>query len=1111
MNPPPSKNTADDNKIIYKEIRFAVVMYGGISLAIYMNGIAQELLSLVKSTAINFKNCDNPPDSEKKDTSSVYRAIADYLSSEDETPAFPHKFVVDIISGTSAGGINGICLAKGLVRGLDDLKVLENVWLEEGDINYLLNDSGSKLWEFPSKEPKSSLFNSQRMYAKLLKAFKDMEMGAKKEPYVKSMDLFVTATDLLGLQRPVQLSAGKAYEHIFKHVFPFRYRKEQSPENPEQSDFTGDFDPMLAFAARCTSSIPPAFEPVKVTETIKSLKANWQTAFFQKYNKSDNTLLLEERAFADGGYLDNRPFGHAIDAIHARQADCPIERKLLFIDPSPESNDGREGKQEISVLKNSMLALTLPRYETIREEISGLKKRNDWILKVRHILETKLLTHNQEHLKTHIIDHEFNEFKDNVAFSVDENVTEKLFSVFRIDIPESEWRAFQEATTPEDRVYKRFWTQMAQPQQVKNESEVQRKDFNTMLKAFGGAYPAYHYTRLNLLTDQLALMLARAGMVDEDSEVFDNIRENLKEWRTKHYTSVQEDIPDSAAMDTENMFFREFDIDFRIRRLSYIRKMLEKALSENKVVHLYFGIMNSVLDTAKRDEKWCSVFVSDIHKFYRTVCSSIESYYRLRERLLSFGQQSPLYNALETMALESIQHPLSAAPQGSDQLRATIKNFLWQNRSCSSHSATFNSSIDALMRVLGDFIAGKGNNHSDGTVHASDQLSSAFVLLAKTFPEIAGRLRFIYDYGYDLYDATTYQLLASGDYGEGNVVDIFRISPPDALSLWDETKRKKSKLAGDSLGAFGGFLDRNWRRNDIMWGRLDAAETIITALLPDEIPSSSDAESEKNSDRAIKREEFILGAQKIILKETLETWIEELDPKRFTSQSDDIQYRRLQHILEAFASTGKEQHKSGDPEWKRRFMNVYDFNRELEPESTLKLLGRGTGILSSMIDRLDAGKGVGGKLSSYLKKLNWILLGMLDFSTPKTMIGVLAGYWLQLLMVVSIVTIGLGFVLKEYDTNSVLKYVGSALLIVDIITLMVRRLLETNIHKITANRRIVWLFRIVVGIFALLLFFALLILYDVINVNWGLFFDKFIAACQKSYFQYVDHIKRSFI
>ena len=39
-------------EIEYKqEVRFAVVMYGGVSLAIYINGIAQELLRWARSTA----------------------------------------------------------------------------------------------------------------------------------------------------------------------------------------------------------------------------------------------------------------------------------------------------------------------------------------------------------------------------------------------------------------------------------------------------------------------------------------------------------------------------------------------------------------------------------------------------------------------------------------------------------------------------------------------------------------------------------------------------------------------------------------------------------------------------------------------------------------------------------------------------------------------------------------------------------------------------------------------------------------------------------------------------------------------------------------------------
>ena len=36
-----------------QEMRFAVVLYGGVSLAIYINGVVQELLHLVRATAPN--------------------------------------------------------------------------------------------------------------------------------------------------------------------------------------------------------------------------------------------------------------------------------------------------------------------------------------------------------------------------------------------------------------------------------------------------------------------------------------------------------------------------------------------------------------------------------------------------------------------------------------------------------------------------------------------------------------------------------------------------------------------------------------------------------------------------------------------------------------------------------------------------------------------------------------------------------------------------------------------------------------------------------------------------------------------------------------------------
>jgi len=67
-----------------QEIRFALVMYGGMSLAIYMNGVAQELRKMVATTAANRADDarrEYRTDAELKDTKEqVYQKLARMLS-----------------------------------------------------------------------------------------------------------------------------------------------------------------------------------------------------------------------------------------------------------------------------------------------------------------------------------------------------------------------------------------------------------------------------------------------------------------------------------------------------------------------------------------------------------------------------------------------------------------------------------------------------------------------------------------------------------------------------------------------------------------------------------------------------------------------------------------------------------------------------------------------------------------------------------------------------------------------------------------------------------------------------------------------------------------------
>jgi hypothetical protein len=42
------------------------------------------------------------------------------------------------------------------------------------------------------------------------------------------------------------------------------------------------------------------------------------------------------------------------------------------------------------------------------------------------------------------------------------------------------------------------------------------------------------------------------------------------------------------------------------------------------------------------------------------------------------------------------------------------------------------------------------------------------------------------------------------------------------------------RRTGTTLAALGAFLDREWQKDYILWGRLDGAERIIVSLLPDD-------------------------------------------------------------------------------------------------------------------------------------------------------------------------------------------------------------------------------------------------------------------------------------
>ena len=149
-----------------KEIRLGLVLYGGVSLAIYENGVAQEFFRAVKGEG-------------------VYGLIKDWLQSD---------IIIDIVSGTSAGGINGILLSHALANNLE-FRGCAKLWRENGDLLALIRS--------PDSTTTTSILDSEDHYQPMIvKAFREMpEYRATKfarPSVVDEIDLFVTGTDVHG-------------------------------------------------------------------------------------------------------------------------------------------------------------------------------------------------------------------------------------------------------------------------------------------------------------------------------------------------------------------------------------------------------------------------------------------------------------------------------------------------------------------------------------------------------------------------------------------------------------------------------------------------------------------------------------------------------------------------------------------------------------------------------------------------------------------------------------------------------------------------------------------------------------------------------------------------
>ncbi|MEO9463025.1 MAG: patatin-like protein [Marinomonas sp.] len=540
-----------------KELRLALVCYGGVSLAVYMHGVTKEIWHLARASRDTH---DGAP--AKGGVGDIYRDLLETIADRHELKL---RFMPDILTGASAGGINAVFLAQAIHSG-QSLEPLTDLWLENADIDELVDPEAEPLWRYAkiwaqplaewvlrrpgnavsesvAPETRSEVrakvsklvrgrwfsppFSGPNFSALLFDALTAMQESEVEKPLLPPghpIDLFVTATDFRGHLELLRLNTPPVVEET-EHRMPIAFSSRTPPV--AGTGITNLLE--LTMAARSTASFPGAFPPLQLAE-IDALAAErgheWhgREAFLKRImpihlreGTADSISLI------DGSVLVNAPFGGATDALAGRPAQREVDRRFVYIDPRPD----RFGtiREEVGRPVGFFAAIfgslsTIPREQPIRDNLEELEQQSRDAERMKRIVAG---------LRPEV-----------------EAAVEKLFG-------------------------RTLFLNRPSPPRLKN---WRKKAQQAAAEQASYAYHSYAQTKFSSIIERLARVTLQAAPqlgLPDSGPIEDAFRRELE---TRGLVSLAE--PSGGANEEAIAFFKGHDIGFRLRRLRLLARRLSR-------------------------------------------------------------------------------------------------------------------------------------------------------------------------------------------------------------------------------------------------------------------------------------------------------------------------------------------------------------------------------------------------------------------------------------------------------------------------------------------------------------------------------------------------------
>jgi patatin-related protein len=760
-----------------RELRLGLVCYGGVSLTIYMHGMTKEIHRALRASVLAERGLE--PDEAAKSEQVYNELLAEVAGESGDTRT---RIVVDTIAGSSAGGINGIFLAKALAHDLSQ-DTLRDLWFVHGDLGKIVRPAdipGPDLFvDKPAKKAveelieqllpddagdipsartwadiafaaigvaggAESILDGKQMTHRVYEALHGMEPASPRlgslMPEGHPLSLAVTVTDYGGYRRFLPATDPDALaEGQHRHLLEFRY--------DGKDDFDSTHDDALTMAARATSSLPLGFEPVNPRtfpstlpegsgSSLESLKP-----YFRSYTLSEADPARSY--FLDGGVLDNKPFGPVIKAIKERPAGTEVDRYLVFLEPDPHPPD--EGTRELEKdpekdpppLKLVLGALSgLPRSEPILEELHGVLVRNQRVRAVQDVITTNW---------------------NAVATLVGE-----LLPAIDSPPPASDLDQLREWNRKIHTEAERL-TQLGQPAYV-------RLKISSAIDSFGKA--------ACLVCDY----------TDSSNQAY-LVQEILRAWARDRGLFKQSDEAEESKRwqptDEQRDFVEGFDLAFSERRLRFV----------------IAGVNWLYRDVGKQDHP-------------------------SREELDAVKRR--LYDAVEEL------QQLSSGSAFSDEVGQGI-GACFEEKRVNQYLADHKLDVKAFLedpgnrKRLDDLNASLRSFLGSKWPPIAPRLYGNLVDLTDDWNKDVRRKLLVRYLGFPIWDALLYPVQALSEVAEGDELRVMRLSPLDSTEV--SPPLGGPKVQGAALGHAFAFFSREARENDYLWGRLDAAERMVRLLL----------------------------------------------------------------------------------------------------------------------------------------------------------------------------------------------------------------------------------------------------------------------------------------